>query len=112
MTSRDELIEVAWTALKVHDANAVEGVTTADDIGAIVDAVEPIIRTEAYARAEREVLEWCCTDTKAALRAKVAELPHDESCQVDNIIVIEPEPECTCLRGDILALLDGEASDE
>ena len=49
MIDRSELIEVAWNALEWHDADAVEGITTVDDIGAIVDALLADLRAKVEA---------------------------------------------------------------
>jgi hypothetical protein len=108
MADHGELVEVgvsAWldgrrdTYVSQTIAEAYEGVQ------AVIAAVEPIIRVEAYARAEREVLEWCCDDTSAALRSKV------EGLRVTTVPLADADGEwidvlAMVRLADVLALLD------
>jgi hypothetical protein len=105
MTDRDELIEAARNA-------ADSDLYSPSLLLRILDAVEPIIRadeaTDAWAKAGAAAV----SEYRRDLRAKVKALRHENECDWTRGRV-RPETgiaECNCLRADVLALLDEEAT--
>jgi len=112
MTDHDELVEAGVKVLMEEGLDLYDAALDQfpHNVSLVIRAVEPMIRSDEQERHGNNCRgmwdEWL-----GDLREKVEALPHDESCQVDNVVIIDPEPECTCLRGDVLALLE-EANDE